>query len=127
MRWVKKTRVNFFRLIFRLADPVEKVKFFNWIPQSKNSVEKVESKKLLFDGVRKPDLGFSQKGPFSTDKSDSVRNSLRKKNEINRKRSKGDNTYQVSNTLRETRQQWGCNEVKASHSALRKKLITCTI
>ena len=46
MRWVKKTRVKLFRLsfstgsssrkslLFRLDSPVEKVDFFDWIPQS---------------------------------------------------------------------------------------------
>ena len=35
-------RLNFFRLRIRLADPVEKLDFFDWILlQSKNSVEKV--------------------------------------------------------------------------------------
>ena len=42
-------------------------------PQSK----KVESKKPFFDRVRKPERGFSRKRPFSTDKSDSIRNGLR--------------------------------------------------
>ena len=36
MQWVKKTGEK----LFRLTDPVEKVKFFDWIPQSENSVEK---------------------------------------------------------------------------------------
>ena len=40
MRWVQTTGVNFFDRVFRLADPVEKVMFFDWIPQSENSVEK---------------------------------------------------------------------------------------
>ena len=35
--------------------------------------KKVESKKLFFDCVRKPDLGFSRNRPFSTDKSDRIR------------------------------------------------------
>ena len=34
-------RLNFFRLRIRLADPVEKLDFFDWILQSKNSVEKL--------------------------------------------------------------------------------------
>ena len=40
MRWVKKTRVKKFDRVFRLTDPVGKVEFFDWIPQSENSVEK---------------------------------------------------------------------------------------
>ena len=62
--------------------------FFDWRIQSKNSTfstgsasrnsqsNKVESKKPFFDCVRKPDLGFSRKRPFSTDKSDCIRNGL---------------------------------------------------
>ena len=42
------------------------------ISQSK----KVESKKPFFDCVREVDLGFSRKRPFSTDKSDRIRNGL---------------------------------------------------
>ena len=34
-------RLKFFRLRIRLADPVEKLDFFDWILQSKNSVEKL--------------------------------------------------------------------------------------
>ena len=68
MRSVQKTRVKLFRLSFSTEDPVEKVEFFDWIRQSEFSVEKVESKKPFFDCVRKPDLGFSRKRPFSTEK-----------------------------------------------------------
>ena len=68
--------------------------FFDWRIQSKKSnlstgssfstgsasrnsqSEKVESKKPFFDCVRKPDVGFSRKKPFSTDKSDCIRNGL---------------------------------------------------
>ena len=51
--------------------------FFDWQIQSKNTTfsnesasriaqsKKVESKKLFFDCVRKPNLGFSRKGPVS--------------------------------------------------------------
>ena len=46
MRWVKKTRVNFFGWVFRLADPVEKVKFFTGSPSRKTQSKNVESKKL---------------------------------------------------------------------------------
>ena len=38
--------------------------------------KKVESKKPFFVCARKLDLGFSRKRPFSTDKSDCVRNGL---------------------------------------------------
>ena len=62
MRWVKKTRVKRFRLTFSTGSPTRKT-------QSK----KVESKKLFFDCVRKPNLGFSRKKPFSTDESDWIR------------------------------------------------------
>ena len=50
------------------------IEFCAWIPQSESSVEKSCP---FFDCVRKPDLGFSRKRPFSTDKSDCVRNGLR--------------------------------------------------
>ena len=46
------------------------------MPRSANSAEKSGVKKPFFDCVRKPDLGFSRKGPFSTDKSDCTRNGL---------------------------------------------------
>ena len=76
MRWVEKTGVNFFDWVFRLADPVEKVAFFDWIRQSEFSIEKSLSRKSLFSTVE-PDLGFSRKRPFSADKSDCIRNGLR--------------------------------------------------
>ena len=62
---------------------------FDWRIQSKKSSfstgsasrnsqsKKVESKKPFFDCVRKPDLSFSRKRPFSTDKSDCIRKGLR--------------------------------------------------
>ena len=57
MRSVKKTREKLFRLSFStVEDPVGKVSFF--------------------DCVRKPDLGFSRKRPFSTDTSDCIRTGL---------------------------------------------------
>ena len=64
--------------------------FFDWRIQSKkssfstgsasrNSQSKtVESKKPFFDCVIKPDLGFSRRRLFSTDKSDCIRNGLTK-------------------------------------------------
>ena len=42
----------------------------------KTQSKKVESKNPFFDCVRKPYLGFSRKRPFSTDKSDCIRNGL---------------------------------------------------
>ena len=66
MRSVQKTRVKLFRLRFSTG------------PASRNAQsKKVESKKPFFDCVRKPDLGFSRKRPFSTDKPDCIRNGLR--------------------------------------------------
>ena len=62
--------------------------FFDWRIQSKNSTfltgsanrnsqsKKVESKKPFFDCVRKPDLSFSRRRPFSTVKSYCIRNGL---------------------------------------------------
>ena len=71
MRSVKKTRVKLFRLSFSTGGPVEKRS------ASRNSQsKKVESKKPFFDCVRKLYLGFSRKRPFSTDKSDCIRNGL---------------------------------------------------
>ena len=66
MRSVQKTRVKLFRLSFSTGSA------------SRNSQsQKVESKKPVFDCVSKPDLGFSRKRPFSTDKSDCIRNGLK--------------------------------------------------
>ena len=65
MRSVQKTRVKLFRLSFSTGG------------SSRNyQSEKVESTKLFFDCERQPDLGFSRKKPFSTDKSDCIRNGL---------------------------------------------------
>ena len=62
--------------------------FFDWRIRSKKSSfstgsasrdsqsKKVESKKPFVDCVRKLDLGFSRKRPFSTDKSDCIRNGV---------------------------------------------------
>ena len=67
MRLVQKTRVKLFRLSFSTGSA------------SRNSQsKKVESKKPFFDCVRKLYLGFCRKRPFSTDKSDCVRNGLSK-------------------------------------------------
>ena len=60
-----QTRVKLFRLSFSTGSA------------SRNSQsKKVESKKPFFDCVRKLDLGFSRERPFSTDKSDCIRNGL---------------------------------------------------
>ena len=84
MRWVRKTRIKLFRRSFSTGGSSRKS------PQLINSPgipfpsdhttlstgppsRKTQSKKLLFNRVRKPDLGFSRKRPFSTDKSDCVR------------------------------------------------------
>ena len=65
MRLVPKTRVKLFQLSFSTGSA------------SRNSQsKKVESKKPFVDCVKKPDLGFSRKRPFSTDKSDRLRNGL---------------------------------------------------
>ena len=45
---LKKQVNNSFDCVFRLIDPVEKVKLFDWIPQSENSVEKIGVGKALF-------------------------------------------------------------------------------
>ena len=89
MRCLKKTRVKLFRLSSSTGSPNRKT-------HSKN----VQSKKPFFDCIRNPDLGPSRKGPFSTDKSDCVRNGLTRKkenmNEILRQRSK-ENIARVTN------------------------------
>ncbi len=58
MRWIQKTGVKLFRLSFRLTDPVKKVKFFDWIPQSENSVEKTRVDKALFRQCKKARFGL---------------------------------------------------------------------
>ena len=66
--WSRKSRV------FRLES---KKSSFSTGSASRNSQsKKVESKKPVFDCVRKPDLGFSRKRPLSTDKSDCIINGL---------------------------------------------------
>ena len=79
MRSVQKTRVKLFRL-----------KFFDWrILSRKNRVfrldppvgilirKKLSRKSPFFDCcVRKSDLGFSRKRPFSTEKSDCIIKSI---------------------------------------------------
>ena len=68
MRWVKKTGGKLFRLSFSTGRSSRKSQVFRKDPP----VGKLSRKKL----IRKPDLGFGRKGPFSTDKSDCVRNGL---------------------------------------------------
>ena len=77
MRWDKKARVKLFRLSFSTGTiPSRNLTFSTGSPSRKTQSKKVESTKLFFDCVRKPDLGLSRKRPFSTEKSDCVRNCL---------------------------------------------------
>ena len=76
MRWVKKTRVKNSTEFFDWQIQSTKSSFSSGSPTRNTWWKKVESKKLFFDCARKPDLGFSRKRPFSTDKSDCVRNGL---------------------------------------------------
>ena len=69
-----KTRVKCFRLSFSTGSA-----------SRKSQAKKVESKKPFFDCVRKPDLGFSRKRAFSTDKSDCIRNGPRVRYSIKHK------------------------------------------
>ena len=76
---------------------------FGWRIQSKKSSfstgsasrnsqsKKVESRKPVFDCVRKPDLGFSRKRPFSIDKFDCIRNGLIVEKEAKKYFSEGGN------------------------------------
>ena len=57
--------------LFRLS-------FSNGFASRNSQSKKVESKKPFFHCVRNPDLGFSRKRPFSTDKYGCIRNGLRK-------------------------------------------------
>ena len=81
MRWVQKTGVKLFRLNFSNGRSSRKKSttqnFSTGSPSRKTQSKKVESKKPLFDRVRKPNLGFSRKRPFSTDNSDCVRIGLK--------------------------------------------------
>ena len=58
---------------FPLANPVEK-SFSTGSASRKTRSKKLESKKLFFGCIRKPDWGLSQKRPFSADKSDCNKN-----------------------------------------------------
>ena len=76
MRWVKKTGRKLFRLSFSTDRSSRKSQVFRLDPPvGKTQSKKIESKKV--DCIRKLDLGFSRKRPFSTDKSDCIRNGLR--------------------------------------------------
>ena len=72
MRWVRKARKTFSPEFFDRQIQSKNLTFSTGSPSRKN-----QSKKLFFDCARKPDLGFSRKRPFSTDKSDCVRNDLK--------------------------------------------------
>ena len=81
MRSVQKTRVKIFRLSFSTGGSSRKSRVFRLDPpvgilSRKKLSRKSESKEPFFDCVRRPDLGFSRKRPFSTDKSDCIRNGL---------------------------------------------------
>ena len=67
----KNTCKTFSTELFDWSHPVEKVGFFDWIRQSQFSVEKA-----LFRLRKKARFGLQSKRPFSTDKSDCVRNGL---------------------------------------------------
>ena len=73
MRWVKKTGEEILTRLIRLTDPVEKSSFSTGSPSRQTQSKKIESKKPFFDCIRKLDLGFSRKRPFSTDKSDCIK------------------------------------------------------
>ena len=78
MRWVQKSGVKLFRLSFSTGSSRKSRVFSTGSASRRNSQsKKVESKKPFLDCARKPDLGFSRKRPFSTDKSDCIRNGLR--------------------------------------------------
>ena len=64
-----------FRLSFSTGGSSRKSRVFRLNRNSQS--KKVVSKKSFFDCVRMPDLGFSRKRPFSTDKSDCIRNGLK--------------------------------------------------
>ena len=66
MRWVKKTGEKLFRLNFSTDRSSRKSQVFRLDPP----VGKLSGRKL--------DLGISRKRPFSTNKSDCIRNGLRK-------------------------------------------------
>ena len=73
-----KNTCKLFRLSISTGGPGRKSRVFRLDPPvGILSRKKLRSKKPFFDCVRKPDLGFSRKRPFSTDKSDCIRNVLK--------------------------------------------------
>ena len=75
MRSVRKTRVKFFRPSFSTGGCSRQSRVFRLDqPVGIFSRKKLSRKKPFFDCVRKLDLGFSRKRPFSPDKSDCIRN-----------------------------------------------------
>ena len=76
MRSVKKTGVKLFRLSLSTGGSSRKSRVFRLDPPVGILSRKKLSRKSPFSTVRKLDLGFSRKRPFSTDKSDCIRNGL---------------------------------------------------
>ena len=72
----KSTCKTFSTEIFDWRIQSKKSSFFTGSASRSSQSKKVKSNKPFFDCVRKPDLGFSRKRPFSTDKSDCIRNGL---------------------------------------------------
>ena len=58
MPWVKKTFKTFSTEFFDWQIQSKSLTFSTGSPSQKTQSKKVESKKLFFDCVRKPDLGF---------------------------------------------------------------------
>ena len=83
MRSLKETQEKTFSTeVFDWRIQPKKSSFSTGSASRNSQSKKIESKKPFFDCVRKPYLGFSRKRPFSTDKSDCIRNGLIKKIEI---------------------------------------------
>ena len=76
MRWVKKTCVKLFRLSFLTDRSSRKSQVFRLDPPFVKLSRKKMSRKALFRLCKTAHLGFSRKRPFSTDKSDCIRNGL---------------------------------------------------
>ena len=77
MRWVQNTGVELFRLTFSTGRFSRKSGDFSTGSASKKTQrKKIDFKKTFLDCVRKPNLGSSRKRPFSTEKSNCVRNGL---------------------------------------------------
>ena len=73
----KNTYKTFSTEFFDCRIQSKKLSFSTGSASRNSQSKKVESKKPFSDCVRMPDLGFSRKRPFSTDKSDCIRNGLR--------------------------------------------------